>query len=170
MPTIEKARIQHRKGALDELTGVVLNPAELGFAVDERRLFIGNTVAEGAPVDENIEIFTEYSTIPYGSLTFTLTTLALTTLVSATTFLTYDSGVMESIRISYKMTQGAIKRTGNILVASDGTNVELYDDYIEIGGTSALTISAIMSGADILLQYTAPTTAATFSFYYADTM
>jgi len=41
-----------------------LASAELGWAVDERRLFIGNgTLAEGAPVVGNTEVLTEFSDI-----------------------------------------------------------------------------------------------------------
>lgn len=52
------SRIQHRRGTLVDLSGVILNTAEIGFAIDEGRMFIGNRTADGAPLDENIEVIT----------------------------------------------------------------------------------------------------------------
>lgn len=60
MAIVQISRIQHRKGLLTDLPQ--LASAELGWAVDEQRLFIGNgSLAEGAPFLGNTEILTEYS-------------------------------------------------------------------------------------------------------------
>jgi len=60
MAILQISRISHRKGLqenLPQLTG-----AELGWAIDEQRLFIGNGLLEdGAPVIGNTEILTEFS-------------------------------------------------------------------------------------------------------------
>ena len=62
MAIVQISRITNRKGLqvnLPQLSG-----AELGWSIDERRLFIGNgTLAEGAPVVGNTEILTEFSDI-----------------------------------------------------------------------------------------------------------
>lgn len=62
MAIVQISRITNRKGLqidLPQLAG-----AELGWSIDERRLFIGNgTLQEGAPVIGNTEILTEYSDI-----------------------------------------------------------------------------------------------------------
>ena len=55
------SKIQHRRGPLVDLSGVTLNTGELGWAFDERRLFIGNRVVDGAPQNENVEILTSIS-------------------------------------------------------------------------------------------------------------
>jgi hypothetical protein len=59
---VQISRITNRKGLqtnLPQLAG-----AELGWSIDERRLYIGNgTLAEGAPVVGNTEILTEFSDI-----------------------------------------------------------------------------------------------------------
>jgi hypothetical protein len=59
---LQISRITNRKGLqinLPQLAG-----AELGWSIDERRLFIGNgTLAEGAPAIGNTEILTEFSDI-----------------------------------------------------------------------------------------------------------
>lgn len=60
MAIVQISRIQHRRGLLQDLPN--LASAELGYAVDARRLFIGNgTTTEGAPVEGRTEILTEFS-------------------------------------------------------------------------------------------------------------
>ena len=62
MAIVQISRITHRKGLLEDLPQ--LAGAELGYAVNERRLFIGNgTLQEGAPVVGNTEILTEFSNL-----------------------------------------------------------------------------------------------------------
>jgi hypothetical protein len=59
---LQISRITNRKGLTEDLPQ--LAGAELGWAVDSRRLFIGNgTTAEGAPIVGNTEILTEFSDI-----------------------------------------------------------------------------------------------------------
>lgn len=62
MAILQISRITNRKGLQAELPQ--LAGAELGWSIDERRLFIGNgTLAEGAPTVGNTEILTEFSDI-----------------------------------------------------------------------------------------------------------
>ena len=62
MAIVQISRITQRKGLQENLPQ--LAGAELGWSIDERRLFIGNgTLAEGAPVVGNTEILTEFSDI-----------------------------------------------------------------------------------------------------------
>jgi hypothetical protein len=62
MAIVQVSRITNRKGLTENLPQ--LAGAELGWAVDSRRLFIGNgTLQEGAPTIGNTEILTEYSDI-----------------------------------------------------------------------------------------------------------
>ncbi len=57
MPIIQISRIQHRRGRSTELPQ--LAAGELGWVIDEQRLYIGNgTVADGAPAVGNTEILT----------------------------------------------------------------------------------------------------------------
>jgi len=59
---VQVSRITNRKGLAENLPQ--LAGAELGWAIDERRLFIGNgTLDEGAPTVGNTEILTEFSDI-----------------------------------------------------------------------------------------------------------
>lgn len=63
MAIVQVSRITQRKG-LEEDLPQPLAGAEFGWAVDQRRLFIGNgTLAEGAPIVGNTEVLTEFSDI-----------------------------------------------------------------------------------------------------------
>jgi len=60
---VQISRITQRKGLEADLPQPLAG-AELGWAVDQRRLFIGNgTIADGAPVVGNTEVLTEFSDI-----------------------------------------------------------------------------------------------------------
>lgn len=62
MAIVQISRITNRKGLQENLPQ--LAGAELGWSIDERRLYIGNgTLEEGAPVIGNTEILTEFSDI-----------------------------------------------------------------------------------------------------------
>ena len=62
MAIVQISRIQHRKGLKENLPQ--LAGAEIGWAQDQRKLYIGNgTLAEGAPVIGNTEILTEFSDV-----------------------------------------------------------------------------------------------------------
>jgi hypothetical protein len=62
MPIVSISRIQHRYGLSENLPQ--LAAAEFGWAIDQRRLFIGNgPTAEGAPQIGNTEILTQYSNL-----------------------------------------------------------------------------------------------------------
>jgi len=66
MAIVQISRITNRKGLQENLPQ--LAGAELGWAVDSRKLFIGNgTLEEGAPVIGNTEILTEFSDITVAS-------------------------------------------------------------------------------------------------------
>jgi len=60
---LQISRITQRKGLATDLPQP-LAAAELGWAIDDRKLYIGNgTIAEGAPVIGNTEVLTEFSDI-----------------------------------------------------------------------------------------------------------
>jgi len=62
MAIVSVSKIQHRRGLLENLPQ--LGSAEFGWAIDSRRLYIGNgTEEEGAPEIGNTEILTIYSDI-----------------------------------------------------------------------------------------------------------
>jgi len=71
VPIVQVSRITQRKG-LEEDLPQPLASAEFGWAIDQRRLYIGNgTLAEGAPVVGNTEVLTEFSDILAYSTVYT---------------------------------------------------------------------------------------------------
>lgn len=70
MPITQISRIQHRRGKRTDLPQ--LAAGELGWVIDEQRLFIGNgTVSDGAPAVGNTEIVTSGSSAFSTALTHT---------------------------------------------------------------------------------------------------
>lgn len=70
MAIVQISRITNRKGLQENLPQ--LAGAELGWSIDQRRLFIGNgTLQEGAPIIGNTEILTEFSDILSFQTTYT---------------------------------------------------------------------------------------------------
>jgi hypothetical protein len=62
MPIVSISKIQHRYGLGENLPQ--LSAAEFGWAIDQRRLYIGNgPTSEGAPSIGNTEILTQYSNL-----------------------------------------------------------------------------------------------------------
>lgn len=67
MPVVQISRIQARRGLQQDLPQ--LASAELGWSIDQRRLYIGNgTLGEGAPAEGVTEILTQHSDL--GSVLF----------------------------------------------------------------------------------------------------
>lgn len=72
MAIVQVSRITHRKGLSENLPQ--LAGAELGWVIDDRKLYIGNgTIDEGAPAIGNTEILTEYSNLLDIASTYTYT-------------------------------------------------------------------------------------------------
>ena len=70
MPIVQISRIQHRRGSRADLPQ--LAAGEIGWVVDEQRLFIGNgTVSDGAPAVGNTEIITSGSSAFTSALSHT---------------------------------------------------------------------------------------------------
>ena len=87
MPIVQISRIQHRRGIKSDLPQ--LAAGELGWVVDEQRLYIGNgTLADGAPAVGNTEIMTSGT----GTFTSALSVVYKGYLVASTPISTGASG------------------------------------------------------------------------------
>lgn len=87
MAIVQISQIQVRRGLQQDLAATTLSSGELGWSLDQRRLFIGNgTTAEGAPKIGHTEILTEYSDFLgfVSSYTFTGTDAGHTSQTGAT--------------------------------------------------------------------------------------
>jgi len=70
MAVVQISRIQHRRGLSDDLPQ--LTSAELGWVINQRKLYIGNgSAVEGAPTIGNTEVLTEHSNILAGANSYT---------------------------------------------------------------------------------------------------
>ena len=98
MAIVQISRITNRKG-LEEDLPQPLAPAELGWAVDTRQLYIGpGTLAEGSPDERNnVEILTEYSDILATQTAYTYSGFAATG-YTAQTGVTAGSPVSQSLQ------------------------------------------------------------------------
>ena len=62
MAVVQISRIQHRRGKANVSGVPQLASGELGWAIDQQKLYIGNgSVSEGAPATGNSEILTTKS-------------------------------------------------------------------------------------------------------------
>jgi hypothetical protein len=85
MAIVQVSRITNRKGLAENLPQ--LAGAELGWAIDQRKLYIGNgTLQDGAPVVGNTEVLTEFSDLLLvnGAYTFQGTAAGYTVQTGAT--------------------------------------------------------------------------------------
>lgn len=151
MAQTQISRIQHRRGPLADLAGITLNSAELGWAVDARRLFIGNRTSEGGPLDENIEIITSLNL----SSPSIITADALAAggpnnvLVGASSFLFLDGAVF----IRYSLQDGTSYQVGILTLISDGTTVGVNNDAnATLGVSLGVTFTATTDGSNIILR------------------
>lgn len=163
MAVVQISKIQIRRGLQEDLPQ--LASAELGWSIDERRLFIGNgTLAEGAPTTGRTEILTAQSifselsaiTVLQGNVANieadvttiqsdiyglqSLTGINSLTLLNNTTA---NIGVVDSPAIlSYAITRNTDRRVGTLTGAQYGSVVSLEDEYNEtanIGVTFGFT-------------------------------
>lgn len=153
MAQTQISRIQHRRGPLADLAGITLNSGELGWAVDDRRLFIGNRTSEGAPLDENIEIITQLN------LSSPLITTADALAGGGPNPVQVGSADFEftdgAVFIRYSLHDGSSYQAGILTIISDGTNVGVNDDAnATIGVSLGITFTAITDGSNVTLQTT----------------
>ena len=137
MAIIQISRIQHRSGNLVDLPQ--LSEAEMGWATDERRLFIGRS----APYNpENVEVLTSYSNVNFSQIIGAYGNLNISNTASDGQVLTYDGnnwvnrggagggeinlGAVSNVTISGGATGYVLETdgTGNLSWTPKGTLVE----------------------------------------------
>jgi hypothetical protein len=191
MAVTQISKIQIRRGLQENLPQ--LSSAELGWSIDEQRLFIGNgTLAEGAPVVGMTEILTTqtiYSELALiealqgnvANMTANITSIqselnsleanvALhtftfpgNTLVAANTTITFES--LSSRTIDYTIIRGSTSRVGTLKV-TELLGTSLYeDDYVETADTGVVLGFQSDVNAAILTYTTTSGVDATFNYY-----
>ena len=185
MAVIQISKIQVRRGLQENLPQ--LASGELGWSIDERRLYIGNgTLVEGAPEVGVTEILTEYSadnnaaniallqsnvSILQSYASLTSNNVAKTTLVlannigSATnTALTLTDSLTNLI--DYRITRGIEARVGTIKVTQISGNVAVVDDEYTETGDTGVTLSFFAYGNSAVLRYTTTNTGTSANLTY----
>ena len=186
MAVIQISKIQVRRGLQENLPQ--LASGEMGWSIDERRLYIGNgTLVEGAPTVGITEILTEYSadnnaaniallqsnvSILQSYASLTSNNVAKTTLVLASnigsatnTALTLTDSLTNLI--DYRITRGIEARVGTIKVTQISGNVAVVDDEYTETGDTGVTLSFFAYGNSAVLQYitTNTSTSANLTYY-----
>lgn len=154
MPITQYSKIKHRRGQLVDLP--TLDGSEIGHAVDERRVFIGNgEVSEGAPVVGNTEILTEYS--PITDLVNHI--YRSNTPVTATTGATASTPVIRSLQevLDDRLSVKSYGATGDGITIDDvAINRAMEDIYTQLPPVEEQAYRIIFFPAGIYLLDTNP--------------
>jgi hypothetical protein len=178
MAIVQVSRITNRKGLAENVPQ--LAGAELGWAIDERRLFIGNgTLQEGAPVIGNTEVLTEYSDVFSGRTQFSFgdyivnagTTATLNNNATTQTVFTIDANAIPAFEVKYMIRRGIYTRTGTYIVvgSTDGTSGTLTtsDANPVQNGSTGVTFTVTESASTITFAYSTSNTGVTGTLYYS---
>lgn len=191
MAVTQISKIQIRRGLQENLPQ--LASAELGWSIDEQRLYIGNgTLAEGAPAVGMTEILTSqtiYSelaliealqgnvanmTANITSIQSEVNSLEANVGVHTTTFLNNQTAVNTAITLTslssrtldYSIARGTTSRVGTLKVTELLGTAVYEDDYIETASTG-VTLGFVSDGNSAIMTYTTTNTGlpATFNYY-----
>ena len=178
MAIVQVSRITNRKGLAENVPQ--LAGAELGWAIDERRLFIGNgTLQEGAPIIGNTEVLTEYSDVFSGRTQFSFgdyivnagTTATLNNNATTQTVFTIDANSIPAFEVKYMIRRGVYTRTGTYIVvgSTDGTSGTLTtsDANPVQNGSTGVTFTVTESASTITFAYSTTNTGVTGTLYYS---
>ena len=171
MAVIQISKIQVRRGLQENLPQ--LASGELGWSIDERRLFIGNgTLTEGAPEVGVTEILTEYSNVALGS--GGSSTTAANLLVKTETLIDNTTANLANVSIAtvtsrivdYNIIRGTNTRVGSIKVTNLAGSPVIEDDYTQTADLG-VTLTFVADSSNVILQYTTTSTGsnATFNYY-----
>lgn len=178
MAIVQVSRITNRKGLAENVPQ--LAGAELGWAIDQRRLFIGNgTLQEGAPIIGNTEVLTEYSDVFTGRTQFSFgdyivnagTTATLVNNATTQTVFTIDANSIPAFEVKYMIRRGVYTRTGTYIVvgSTDGTSGTLTtsDANPVQNGSTGVTFTVTESASTITFAYSSTNTGVTGTLYYS---
>ena len=192
MAVIQISKIQLRRGLQENLPQ--LSSAEMGWSVDERRLFIGNgTLAEGAPSTGVTEVLTTQSIFnELGNITILQGNVAnleanVTTLQSEVSSLQANAAVhsltfldnkptetntaitlnsLSSNTYEYTIVRGTTSRVGTLKVTELLGTAVYEDDYVETASTGVvLGFISNVNAAIMTYTTTSTTLPATFTYY-----
>jgi hypothetical protein len=169
MAVTQISRIQHRRGLQENLPN--LASGELGWALDTRKLYIGNgTEEEGAPSTGLTEILTEHSDINAIVLADAPNTGAFTLSQNQAspqaTALSFNKTDINGVVVEYLALRNGEIRRGVLRAGFYNTKVTTEDTYLESAAVG-ITLDFQISGANAVLYYTSTASPANdISFTY----
>ena len=174
MAVIQISKIQVRRGLQENLPQ--LASGEMGWSVDERRLYIGNgTLVEGAPIVGVTEILTEYSNVILTASSIAaniviaqLADAAAETLLDNTTanIGNITISTVNSRIIDYNIIRGTNTRVGSIKVTNLAGSPSIEEDYTETANIG-VALTFIADSSNVKMSYTTSSTGtnATLNYY-----
>lgn len=82
------------------------------------------------------------------------------------TLITYDASDYPFVIIEFSIVRDGKYRLGRMLITNDGTNVAFSDDSV-LTGDAGVTLSAIISGSNVLIRYTTTSIGLSGNFKYS---
>jgi len=195
MAIVQISKIQNRRGLQQDLPQ--LDGGELGWSIDARKLYIGNgTLAEGAPVEGQTEILTEFSIIDFtagfaGQINATEANVAVLqgnvitinnqinslqqgnlgniafTIPSTPTTGTITTTNTSNGVISYTMTQGSAQRSGRISFSyNSATSAVSYDEEYTQTGTTVMSFNMTANSTQTNFNYNSAGAGTNSKLYY----
>ena len=174
MAVIQISKIQVRRGLQENLPQ--LASGEMGWSVDERRLYIGNgTLVEGAPTVGVTEILTQYSNVVITAAS-TAANIAIAALSDAAAETLIDNTTanignitiptVNSRIIDYNIVRGTDTRVGSIKVTNLAGSAVIENDYTETADLG-VTLTFVANSANATMSYTTTSTGsnATLNYY-----
>ena len=175
MAVIQISKIQVRRGLQENLPQ--LASGEMGWSIDERRLYIGNgTLVEGAPTVGVTEILTEYSNVilTASSIAANIVIAALGDAASETLLNNTTANIgnitiptVNSRIIDYNIVRGTNTRVGSIKVTNLAGSPVIEDDYTETANIG-VALTFIANSSNVTMSYTTSDssgTNATLNYY-----
>jgi hypothetical protein len=191
MAVTQISKIQIRRGLQENLPQ--LSSAEMGWSIDEQRLFIGNgTLAEGAPYTGITEILTaqsQYSELALieslesnvgilsGNVatveselvavagTIALNSITLLDAVPIPTVTEISLSSLASRSIEYTIVRGTTSRVGSIQVTQLSGTPLFQDNYVETASTG-VNLNFVSNASNVTMTYTTTSTGEEAEFKY----
>lgn len=194
MAVTQISKIQIRRGLQENLPQ--LSSAEMGWSVDEQRLFIGNgTLAEGAPVtgitevlttksiynelalvealEANVATLTSEVAIVEAEVALVTATFAVQSITLADNKLTATNTAvllssLTSQTLDYTIVRGTTSRVGTIQVTQGLGTPSFQDDYAETASTGVVIgfASNVSNVSNVTMTYTTTSIGASAEFRY----
>jgi hypothetical protein len=157
MAIVSISRMQVRRGLYENLPQ--LASGELGWAIDQRRLFVGNgTLEEGAPFIGNTEVLTVEGGTEIVLGLYIISAGGEVTLLGAQT--DADTGISfpvseyQGLHLEYQIARDTRKRAGTMKLSFDTLARSFDDEYTESSSDLGIDFNLRYDSGIVYLTYT----------------